>query len=481
MFLKHPAWLWYKKHDKAKLPPVDDNLQDLFDSGNLFESYAEQIFDNATKLGFDGYDEYLSLPERTKNAIKDGTSTILQGRFESDGITCICDVVQIIDSKTVDLTEIKASTKAKEEHEFDLAFQLVVLETCGYEVRNISVAHVNSDYVREGEVDPKGMTTIVDVTEKVKAKRDNTRKYIEQTKKVAAQSKCPDTSPARARLGAFGEWLSIYKLHNQVDPGSIFDLIGINAQTVEFLEKEGVTQLVDIPENFDLKPKQAMQVEATRNGTPTIHEDKIKEFIGDFKFPLYFLDYETMMSVVPYFDGMRPYKQYPFQYSLHMLDSPDAELRHVEYLHTENSNPVEALSRSLQANIGSEGSIVTWNMSFEKGCNTLMGRMYPEFEEFYKDVNERIVDLMIPFWNGWYVHKDFKGSASIKKVLPVLVPGLSHSELDVQDGASAQRIWMQTVLDGKNTTERETILKNLIDYCELDTLAMVEIWKVLML
>src|SRR5690606_33150600 len=104
-------------------------------------------------------------------------------------------------------------------------------------------------------------------------------------------------------------------------------------------------------------------------------------------YPLYFLDYETMMSVVPYFDGMRPYKQYPFQYSLHILDSPDGELRHVEYLHTDNSNPVEALSKSLQENIGPEGSIITWNMGFEKGCNTLMGRMYPEFDKFYEDIN----------------------------------------------------------------------------------------------
>lgn len=42
LLLSHPAWLWLKKHDKSKIPPVDENLQAMFDAGNQFEPYAHR-------------------------------------------------------------------------------------------------------------------------------------------------------------------------------------------------------------------------------------------------------------------------------------------------------------------------------------------------------------------------------------------------------------------------------------------------------
>lgn len=51
MFLKHPAWLWLKKYDKTQLPLVGDNTQAIFDAGNLFETYAEQLFPDGVRLG----------------------------------------------------------------------------------------------------------------------------------------------------------------------------------------------------------------------------------------------------------------------------------------------------------------------------------------------------------------------------------------------------------------------------------------------
>lgn len=44
LFLKHPAWLWLKNHDKDKLPQIDENTQATFDSSNLFESCAMKLY-----------------------------------------------------------------------------------------------------------------------------------------------------------------------------------------------------------------------------------------------------------------------------------------------------------------------------------------------------------------------------------------------------------------------------------------------------
>ena len=105
--------------------------------------------------------------------------------------------------------------------------------------------------------------------------------------------------------------------------------------------------------------------------------------------------------------------------------------------------------------------------------------MMPELKEAMEALNGRVVDLMTPFKMKWYHDDRFNGSASIKQVLPVLCPKLSYKDLGIQEGGSAQRLWMEAVLDGKRESEKEKILSDLVEYCGLDTMAMVEIWRVL--
>ena len=87
---------------------------------------------------------------------------------------------------------------------------------------------------------------------------------------------------------------------------------------------------------------------------------------------------------------------------------------------------------------------------------------------------------MTPFSSDWYVHKDFHGSASLKKVLPVLVTELSYKELGIHEGTAAQRLWMEAVLDGSRNDSKEQILHDLEEYCKLDTLAMEKIYMQLL-
>ena len=480
MFLRHPAWLWLKKHDKTKLPPVDDNTQAMFDAGFRFETYAEQLFPDGVKIGFNDYNSYLTLPVRTKAALAQGHKTLFQGRFEHENITCIFDVITVVGDKTLDLYEIKSSTEAKPEHKLDLAFQLAVVEGAGYNVRKIYVIHVNNQYVRAGDIDISEFTNVKDVTEDVKELREQTSRDIKKALAVANSRTCPDISPSHIGIGALRDWLEIHKNLIPLEPGNIYELVAPGAERLGKLESLGIKKLADIPTGFPLTPGQERQVQAVREGRVLLEPENIKKFLATFEFPLYFLDYETMSSVVPYFDGMRPYQQVPFQYSLHILDHPGAELTHKEYLHRTNSNPVRPLSEALQGDIGTAGTVLAWNASFEKGCNTTMGILEPKFKEFYEHVNNRVLDLIVPFFSGWYVHKDFGGSASIKKVLPVLAPHLSYSALGIHEGGAAQRLWMEAVLDGTRPTEKDRILRDLDEYCKLDTLAMVKIYEKLL-
>ena len=484
-YLRHPAWLWLEKHNKSILPLIDDNTQAIFDAGNLFESYAEQLFPDGVTLGyktngqFDGK-KYWALPDTTKRALKEKVPVLFQGRLEVEGITCIFDVLERNENGTYNLYEIKSSTKAKPEHEHDLAFQTIVLEKSGLSIESIFVIHVNNEYVRNGDIPPEEITDVTEVTSAVRAKLPQTVIDIENAIAVMEATEMPDPSPRHAGLGSFSAWLEIYNILNpRLDPYSIYKLCTPGAMRIGELEDEGIQTIGDIPDDENLTVKQRYQVQATQLGTRIIKHDEIETFLETFQYPLYFFDYETLASVVPAFDGMRPYQQVPFQYSLHILQSPTAPLEHREFLHTENTSPVPHLVEQLKRDIGTTGSVVVWYQGFEKGCNTTLAELMPEHREFLYALNDRIVDLMIPFSEGWYVDKDFFGSASIKAVLPVLVPELSYKDLAIHDGGTAQNTWMSTVLGGKNQDRKDTIMKDMRTYCTLDTLAMVKIWEIL--
>ena len=434
-FLRHPAWLWVEKHDKSKLPPIGPSLQAIFDTGHEFEQYAESLFEGGVRIEFG---DYLSMTNRTQEAIASGAKLIFQPRFEWQDFTFIADIVQFVGDDELDLYEIKSSTGVRKDHLYDLAFQSAVLAGLGYKVRQVFVLHVNNQYVRQGDIEPEKFVSKVDVTSEVYELANFTAEQMPKAAEMVRQKEMPD--PSYENLGILGrksEWKPIF-------------------------------------ENISPSP-----TDTPVGGEVIINKTEIKRFLNEWQYPLYFLDYETMSSLVPKFDGYRPYQQVPVQYSLHILREPDGELEHREFLQTENVDPARSLANQLIGDLGDKGSIVTWNMSFEKSCNKLLGEICPNLTEQMQAINDRVVDLMTPFKSKWYDDPRFGGSASIKNVLPVLCPELSYAELAVQKGDQAQNLWMGTVLSDKNPENRQQIFSDLREYCALDTFAMVEIWRVL--
>jgi hypothetical protein len=246
LYLRHPAWLWLKKHAKHLLPPVNADLQARFDEGHAFEPYAEELFPGLVRLGFSDFASYQALPTRTYEVWQSDATSIAQGRYEAGQVTCISDVVRR-DGEGFILTEIKSSTKTKPEHTFDLAFQRVVLEAAGYPIKRCEIAHVNRDYVRAGKIDPSKLVAITDITDAVADQLDNTRARIDQALSAAASDTMPDPTPERARLNSYDEWLGIReKLDPPLIPESIFRLPFINAKQASDLIGAGIKTIDEI-------------------------------------------------------------------------------------------------------------------------------------------------------------------------------------------------------------------------------------------
>jgi len=195
------------------------------------------------------------------------------------------------------------------------------------------------------------------------------------------------------------------------------------------------------------------------------------------QFPLYFIDYETHLSAIPLFDGWSPNKQVPFQYSLHIVEAPGAEVVHKEFLHTILEDPDVPFAMSLQEHIGPEGSIIVWNKAFEcSHVNKPIAGRRPEYTGFFADFEGRVYDLQDIFSKRHYIHRGFLGKTSIKNVLPVIAPGNSYEELDIREGATASAAWPKLVSGELNDAEREQICEALRKYCGLDSYAMYAIW-----
>jgi hypothetical protein len=262
-----------------------------------------------------------------------------------------------------------------------------------------------------------------------------------------------------------------------IPPKSIYSIIGkLSEKTINKLLDDGILEIENIPEEY-ITERFSKHFHAIKYDVVSIDKEEIKNELNQIKYPIYFLDYETYALPIPIFDGYKPYQNIVFQYSLHIQKSADSKLEHHAYLAKSLTDPTRELAESLKKLIGKDGTTMAWNMGFEKNCNKGMGERAKEYAEFFKDINERMYDLMAVFKKGFYIHKDFLGSASLKKVLPVLVPSLSYGELNIHEGMTASNSWYEMVSEKTAEKRRKEIYDDLLKYCRLDTLAMVEILK----
>ena len=398
--------------------------------------------------------------------------------FVSDTLYAKSDaVITNLATGELSIYEVKSSASVKEEHIHDVAFQKAAAEACGERVAHAFVIVVNTAYVRNGAIDPEAICKIEDVTAKVFELKEYTSAKIAEAFHYLA------VDPDPAILGYCASKLDcvfIRHHHPNLPDYTVFDLANLKAEKRDSLLARGIINIRDIPDDFEITPRQRRFVTVARSGAAHIDYDEIKKSLEGLAYPLYFLDYETFSCAVPHRDGIRPYQQMAFQYSLHGFDAPGIERPHSKYLSDGGDNPPLELARSLRDAMNGEiGTVVVWSQGFEKNVNKQIGEMFPEFAEFFGEINEKLFDLRKIFSDLLYMHPAFLGSTSIKNVMPVLAPLLSYKGLDIGDGMTASIKWFHMATRRGTEEERQATFEALCEYCHLDTKAMVEIFKVL--
>lgn len=418
--------------------------------------------------------------ESTKVAIETEALAIFEAAVLFDDILVRVDILKRNHDGTWDLFEVKSSTSVKVEHLQDAAIQKFVLENSGLKVNGTFILHLDRTYVRKGGLDLTKLFKASRVDEKMQDSYKEVPPYLEEIRKTLSK----DTEP-KQWLGSHCK--SPYKCEfkascwKDVSKDSIHYLSRISDKKRLALIQAGIEKVSDIPDDFEMSGVQQVQVRSERDGKQFIDWEPIAAHLSELKYPLYFLDFETYGYAVPEFDGTRPYEALPFQFSLYIQEEPDGELKHREFLHCDRSDPRPSLAAALVEAIGPVGSVVTYHASFEKSKIEKLAENFPEYERDLLGVAERIWDLETPFSRKWYYDPKFRGSSSIKYVLPALVPKLSYSDLNIQNGEQALHKYLEMNDSGTSAELREKIRQDLLAYCKLDSLAMVEILAVLRL
>jgi hypothetical protein len=240
------------------------------------------------------------------------------------------------------------------------------------------------------------------------------------------------------------------------------------------LLKRGIQKLADIPDDVALTDVQAIQRSTLLTGQPHIDRPALAAFLGQLEYPVSYLDFETIGTAIPLFDGVKPYQQAPFQYSLHIVRSPGTKPEHRSFLMDGVSDPRPEFMRQLRTDLPETGSVVAYNAGFETGRLKECCELLPEYKPWLRKVTPRVVDLLLPFRGFRYHHPDQNGSNSMKAVLPALT-GKGYEKLAIQEGGAASREFLRVTFGDVTAAERRRVRRDLEEYCGLDTLGMVQI------
>lgn len=252
---------------------------------------------------------------------------------------------------------------------------------------------------------------------------------------------------------------------------SVFDLRRKGVNKFD-LYRQGIIEMKNIPLDI-LNRYQRVQVEAFIKNADKIDKDAIKTFLDGLYYPLCFLDFETFFTAIPLYDGIKPYQQVPFQFSLHIQDTKGSELRHYEYLAEPQKDPRRDLLTKLIEMTPENACLITYT-DFETKRLRELAEWFPEYRDRLERLIRNIRDISLPFDKMDYYHWQMNGSYSIKAVLPVLVPEMGYEKLAIRDGGMAMNAYF-AMNRSNNCNEIEGIRRDLLEYCKLDTLAMVKI------
>jgi hypothetical protein len=438
---------------------IDPNSEARFENGTEVGELARGILGDYVDVTVRKDDDRLDLPAmiaKTKELMEAGQENICEASFCYDGRSALGDACQcknycavdilhktedgwaIYEVKSTSFPEFNGNPAKLDKYLPDVSYQKWVLEQCGVKVTGVYLVCLNSDYIREGQLDLQKLFVINSMDDMIANEYDKVENRLREAKKLLQQTDEPEMDIWEGCKKPYD--CGYYKYCSRHLPSpSVFELYRMRFSDKLKYYRQGVITFDDIKDE-KLTAVRRIQVDSTLNNQPYIDKAAIKEFLDQLIYPLYFLDFETMQDAVPQYDGAKVYAQITFQYSLHIKEMPDRikeshhdgrTLRmavgkqpiHKEYLApSDGSDPRRALAEQLCKDIPKDVCTLAYNKMFECGRIRELAKLYPDLSDHLLNIADHIVDLIDPFRAGDYYVPAMGGSFSIKSVLPALFP-----------------------------------------------------------
>lgn len=462
-------WLGINDPDKASKTP--EYQQRLFDQGKEVGICARRYFEEGYLIDKDRLKIYECV-EETRDAIARGESIIFEGTFFYDNTYIMSDIIKKNEDESWDSIEVKSATGIKDEYIPDLAVQKYVLEGSGLKINGTWIMYINRKCVYP---DLSNLFVIKDVSDRVENIIHEVSRNINTFKNLILLQNEPEILIGPHCNKPYACPFMEYCWQN-VGNRTVFDIPKLGNNKIYELRERGIVLLEQLPNDYPLTDVQRKYINWIFNGQTEIDYVGIRKKLSKLEYPLHFLDFETDSSAIPRLNGTRPFEKIPFQYSCHIMHE-NGDIEHFEYIHLDQTDPRLPLTESLVNCIRKSGSIIVYNARFEREVLTSLAKSFPEHSRHLNSIINRLWD-QLDIFKRHYRHPDFGNSNSLKSVLPVLIPELSCEDLAIRDGNQAQSVW-NLMIRTENEADKSQMIEDLRAYCKRDTLAMVEIHKLL--
>ena len=459
--------LWWRVHEPhAPELVASPALRAVFDRGHRVGELAQAEFPGGVRIGGEFHEVAQKLAD-TERALASGPAAIYEGALSAYGVFVAVDILERLDEGH-GIVEVKSTLRVKEQFIPDVAIQLHVVRAAGVDVRRAELMHLNRActypdltdlFVRE-DVTAEAEAFQASIPEHLRRMRealDGALPVVEPGRGCDEPYECP----FRARC-----WPELPEHH--------VSTLYRGGKRAAGLLADGIETIDGIPEDEHLSATASRQARAVRTGTLVV-EPGLAEALGALRRPIAFLDFESINPPVPAWNGCSPYQHVPVQMSCHVQGERGALVHHA-HLPAEPGDPRAALAAAVVRACEGAQSVVAYNARFERDCLAHLATHVPSLSTELRAIASKLVDLL-PLVRNHVYHPDFGGSFSLKAVAPALVAGLGYDELAIGDGGTASAI-LEGLLLGRGEIaqeERERLRGQLLEYCALDTLAMLHI------
>ncbi|MBW6468722.1 MAG: DUF2779 domain-containing protein [Coriobacteriia bacterium] len=468
--------LWLAVHRPELAEPVTEARQWIFDQGTEVGRLAQQLFPGGAEVTED-YRHTDKALATTSRLLAEGATTLFEPAFYHDGVLVRVDALVAVGDGTWDLFEVKSGSRVKDENITDAAVQVYVTEGAGLPVRRAHIVHLDTSYVWDGgPYDLARLFAIEDVTDRARAVIGEVPALLEEFRAMLAGPEPEIRIGSRCSKPYECDFASY--CHAGLDgQHPVTSLPRLGEEALHALLDLGVTCIRDIPDDFRmLSPAQARVVRVVKSGLPDVDVPGLALDLASLSWPVYHLDFETVNPALPLWPGTRPYQTIPFQYSVH-VHHEDGSHEHREYLHTTADDPRRPLAERLIADLDNAGSVMHYT-AFERTRLNDLAAALPDLAGQIGAILTRLVDLEAIIRNRT-THPATNGLTSIKRVLPAWCPDLSYADLALGDGSAASVRYLKSVRGMLPPREVEQLHADLVEYCGMDTLAMVRLLETL--